>query len=284
MVKKVVDIKPDTKEAYDRGESVALMEPLFISEGSRFRPSLTDLAFDLAQKSAGFRRSLPASLLASEVDAEGISQYLPDELEDSETGTPQQVESLNDEPAPVLDMRIRSSPPPTPSYQPENGQQDDPSEDEGDEGGPDTSDPAGEGGEGGSEEGEGKGEHGAGGGSDGIDHAKRIGLANLRIYCADPNTGKYRLLFEPQSEGAQQLRVFVIGEVGAAPSISRISSTGGNRWNPCLIRKILRNCRYTGKLVWRKTSQAINPITEKVHKRRNPEEKWVVGCRYYLMM
>jgi hypothetical protein len=46
------DIKPE-----DRGESVSLME-LLISDGSR-RGELTDLAFDLTQKSAGFRRSLP---------------------------------------------------------------------------------------------------------------------------------------------------------------------------------------------------------------------------------
>lgn len=41
------------------------MEPLLISQDSRHRPALTDLALDLAQKSAGFRRSLPESLLAS---------------------------------------------------------------------------------------------------------------------------------------------------------------------------------------------------------------------------
>jgi Fic family protein len=41
------------------------MEPLVLGEGSRHRPPLTDLALELAQRSAGFRRSLPASLLAS---------------------------------------------------------------------------------------------------------------------------------------------------------------------------------------------------------------------------
>ena len=41
------------------------MEPLVLGEGSRHRPALTDLALDLAQKSAGFRSSLPRSLLAS---------------------------------------------------------------------------------------------------------------------------------------------------------------------------------------------------------------------------
>jgi Fic family protein len=51
--------------AEDRGESPSLMEPLLIGDGSRHRGALTDLAFDLARKSAGFRRSLPPSLLAS---------------------------------------------------------------------------------------------------------------------------------------------------------------------------------------------------------------------------
>src|SRR5258708_17753161 len=41
------------------------MEPLTFGEGSRYRAALTDLAFDLAQKAAGFRRSLPPSLLTS---------------------------------------------------------------------------------------------------------------------------------------------------------------------------------------------------------------------------
>jgi hypothetical protein len=38
---------------------VSRMDPLFITDGSRRRGGVTDLAFDLIQKSAGFRRSLP---------------------------------------------------------------------------------------------------------------------------------------------------------------------------------------------------------------------------------
>lgn len=45
-----------------------MMEPMFIRESSRFRGRLTDLALELAQKSAGFRRSLPESLLTSLAD------------------------------------------------------------------------------------------------------------------------------------------------------------------------------------------------------------------------
>ncbi len=68
MVTEKPDIKADMKPAPDRGESIGLMEPLLIGESSRQRGSLNDLALELAQKSAGFRRSLPESLLASLAD------------------------------------------------------------------------------------------------------------------------------------------------------------------------------------------------------------------------
>jgi Fic family protein len=55
----------DIEPVVDRGEMVSVMEPMLLGETSRHRGVLTDLALELAQKSAGFRRSLPASLLAS---------------------------------------------------------------------------------------------------------------------------------------------------------------------------------------------------------------------------
>jgi len=54
--------------AADRGEQIALMEPLLFTESSRHRGALADLVLDLTQKSAGFRRSLPPALLASLAD------------------------------------------------------------------------------------------------------------------------------------------------------------------------------------------------------------------------
>jgi len=42
----------------DCGESTDLMEPLLISQNSHYRPELTDLAFELANASIGFRRRL----------------------------------------------------------------------------------------------------------------------------------------------------------------------------------------------------------------------------------
>jgi len=68
------DIKPDSTatkrkvlaaRVEDRGEPVSQMEPLLLGEGSRHRGPLTDLAFDLARRSAGFKRSLPPGLLAA---------------------------------------------------------------------------------------------------------------------------------------------------------------------------------------------------------------------------
>ena len=62
-MKNKADTKADRMPANDRGESTAMMEPMLIAASSRFRGELTDLALELAQKSAGFRRSLPQSLL-----------------------------------------------------------------------------------------------------------------------------------------------------------------------------------------------------------------------------
>lgn len=58
----------DVKAAADRNEPVSRMEPLLLREDLRHRAELTDLALELAQKSAGFRRSLPESLVSSLAD------------------------------------------------------------------------------------------------------------------------------------------------------------------------------------------------------------------------
>lgn len=57
-------MKPDIKAAY-RGELPSQMEPLLLGESYRHRGRILDLAFELAQKSATFKGSLPPSLLQS---------------------------------------------------------------------------------------------------------------------------------------------------------------------------------------------------------------------------
>ena len=65
------DMEPAKKPAttlLDRGESIALMEPMRLAEGSRHRGELADLAVDLAAQSAGFRRSLPEGIVVALAD------------------------------------------------------------------------------------------------------------------------------------------------------------------------------------------------------------------------
>jgi len=71
------DIETDKKAATktarngtieDRGETTGLMEPMLVSEGSRLRAELTDLAVELASRAAGFRHSLPSGVLSALAD------------------------------------------------------------------------------------------------------------------------------------------------------------------------------------------------------------------------
>lgn len=63
-----MDVKKAAKKAaiipadVDRQESIAEMEPMLITEGSRFRPELNELVFELSIKAAGFRKSLPPGI------------------------------------------------------------------------------------------------------------------------------------------------------------------------------------------------------------------------------
>ncbi len=58
-------MEADIKAVGGNGEPTALMEPLLISEARQRQAGLPDLALELAQKSAGLRRSLPPSLVLS---------------------------------------------------------------------------------------------------------------------------------------------------------------------------------------------------------------------------
>lgn len=68
MSKEEADIKTDIKAAGDRAETIGLMEPMLLSETSRHRPELMDMAIALAARSAGFRSSLPPSIFFALAD------------------------------------------------------------------------------------------------------------------------------------------------------------------------------------------------------------------------
>jgi hypothetical protein len=68
MINKLGDMKADILPVADRGENVAPMEPLLISESSRHRGKLTDLAIKLAGKVARFRSSLAPGVCTAFAD------------------------------------------------------------------------------------------------------------------------------------------------------------------------------------------------------------------------
>lgn len=80
------DMEDDIEIAPDRGESVRLMEPMLIPEDSRARTELTDLAMELAQRAAGFRRSLPDGVMTALADlVRGMNCYYSNLIEGHDT-------------------------------------------------------------------------------------------------------------------------------------------------------------------------------------------------------
>lgn len=61
-------METDMEEAADRHEQPGDMECLLLSEGSRHRQALSDIAVELAAASAGLRRSLPAAVTQALAD------------------------------------------------------------------------------------------------------------------------------------------------------------------------------------------------------------------------
>ena len=90
-------MKPDIEVA-DRAETVALMEPLVVGEGSPHRIGLTDLAVELAGKAAGFRRSLPEGVLAALADlVRAINCYYSNLIEGHDTHPVEIERALRDD-------------------------------------------------------------------------------------------------------------------------------------------------------------------------------------------
>ncbi|MHB2021128.1 MAG: Fic family protein, partial [Candidatus Xenobia bacterium] len=70
----------------DRGEAPSGMEPLVLSEGSRHRGAVSDLAVELAAASSGFRRSLPPGIVGPLADlVRGMNCYYSNLIEGHNT-------------------------------------------------------------------------------------------------------------------------------------------------------------------------------------------------------
>ncbi len=158
------------------------------------------------------------------LEAEGISQYLPDDIDDAQHDPHAAAEGERTEPVPDISVQIRTHDPSTALA---TGAPDPAAVDEEEEAVLGGAGPLG-----GDGEGAGEGDHGIQSGGDdddgtekGVDGkgsapaARQVGLRRVRVYCSDPIAGRYRIMCEPEESGKGFLRVHVIGEVGqeAAP-------------------------------------------------------------------
>jgi Fic family protein len=92
------DIDPDIKTALDREESIGLMEPMVVSDGSPHKARLNDLAVELASRSAGFRRSLPEGVVTALSDlVRAMNCYYSNLIEGHDTHPVDIERALNDE-------------------------------------------------------------------------------------------------------------------------------------------------------------------------------------------
>lgn len=157
-----------------------------------------------------------------ELDAEGVSQFLPDELDETPAFTDSMAEGERREPLPEISVQIREHNTPfavaTAAPEPaEAGEGEDVVLNGiGSLGADGTG--GGDGG-GGANEGGGGDETTKGGSGQGPSPKTRpVGLKKVRVYCSDPVTGRYRIMCEPAESGKGVLLVYVIGEVGQEPA------------------------------------------------------------------
>ena len=91
-------MRSDIKKVGDGGDNVATMEPLLISDASRHRPQLNDLAVELASKAAGFRQSLPDGVRTALADlVRSMNCYYSNLIEGHDTHPVDSERALNND-------------------------------------------------------------------------------------------------------------------------------------------------------------------------------------------
>lgn len=176
-------------------------------------------------------RTLSTTGDVEELDAEGVSQYLPDDQDELASGGDDAAEGEKGEPLPDLDVQVRladSRVRPAPDRGASGGGEEDTSE------GTETGEHEGRDGGSGNGGGGRAGENGEDGGAprpkgDRPAAGNRpVGLRNLRVYCSDAAVGCYRILFEPENSGTGHLDIKVVGEEREEPApIKEVRTTNG---------------------------------------------------------
>ena len=179
-------------------------------------------------------KSLSAADDLEELDAEGMSQYLPDDSDDTPPRTDAASEGERARPVTNLPVSLRiydaSRAVATGAAKPAELGDDDgtiPATDLGEgDGVPGNGDGTSTGGDTGS--GDGSSKRASKGGNPGP-ISRPVTLKNVRIFCSDPDSGKYQILFEPEDDGPGYLVVRVVGEVGEEPAPIKAVSLPGKK-------------------------------------------------------
>lgn len=180
-------------------------------------------------------RELTNDELGDRLDADGISQFLPDDLDEQEKRREEgAAESIENEKPSETTVRIRPIKPPGQrdifGEAVAAGQGDDETSDVGEEGlgdGDPSSPNSGSGGAtsagGGSESEPGEGDATAvvGKGSQRGSSRQPVEIKDVRAFCSDPASSKYNLSFSPSKTGAGAVELLIVGEVGADRALIR---------------------------------------------------------------
>ena len=160
-------------------------------------------------------RLLSAEADVEELDAEGVSQFLPDEAEEGIPSSEAAEEGERNEPLPDIPVLFRKA-----QEHERSAAVSEAAEEDGEVPAPDDDLPKieGAGRENGDsrsvdDRGEGDSTPAGGPGPSGPTF-RRIGLRRVRVYCSDDREGRYRIICEPEESGDGFLTVRIIGEVG----------------------------------------------------------------------
>ncbi len=156
---------------------------------------------------------------ATELDAVGMSEFLPDDLDEAGTGSQESSEEVEQEPAAELVMRLRPVSRPIARHEEESGGSEE--DGEGDEPGGSEQGGSGPGGDEG-------GEIVRAGVRSTPEPGRRVEFESVRGYCAKPSEGRYRFLLDPAASESVRFQVSIVGEVGSERArVARYRINGG---------------------------------------------------------
>lgn len=164
-------------------------------------------------------REISTAVDVEEIDPEGLSQFLPDDIDQSEDKKGRDSGDSDHSTPRDVDIETRVVRPLV--RQPAAGDESGTGTDDGagvveggasnqSDGGWPSTDPGG---------GDDTGSGATPGDGDSVGSREtRINLERLRLFCSDYSTGQYRLTFEPDFDGKGIIRVNIVGEVGEEPA------------------------------------------------------------------